>query len=642
MWKFEEKEKGPEVLLSWIRILFSEHPDPETLVREVIQNSLDAKDNSSIQVYFIIGKKSFTEISSYFPNELKERLKKSNSVESDFNWPNEIYFLTIEDFGTTGLDGPTGENGEIPEKGSSNYYDFWWRYGLSGKKETKGGRWGLGKITFPMVSRIKTFFGLTIRRDDNRELLMGEVIFKEPYTYNGRRYQPYGYFCDDNFNPIQNSSTIQHFKNTFLLERTNQNGLSLVIPFISYEEFNLESIKKAVIIHYFYPIGKGTLKVKIKDTVNNNIIEINSNNLKDLASSTSWENTSWEKHNVEKILDFTFECISSQDFINLNLPNPENPDINDINENSFVNKNVEELKKLFNEEKFLAFKIPLRIKKKIPSQTSLSNDRLVMQLAQIEELQPKNTFFSIYLKKDTSLSRPEIFWIRSGIIISGESKRIKNRPVLGMMVAEEENIVSFLGDAEPPAHIEWSENKGSEDFKKKYKNASNILKFIKDSMNKLITILDEPPKDILKDFLKEIFSIPVGDKKNEPPPKPPTNIPRGLPLFNLISLPKEGGFKISLNSENVKEKNITFPFKIIIKVAYRIRRGNPLKNYSPFDFNIKNFRDQNQIVINNGNLIKAEKNEIEVEIEKEDFNLEVKGFDTNRDLYVDISIKKEK
>ncbi|MEO0111711.1 MAG: hypothetical protein ABIK77_05135 [candidate division WOR-3 bacterium] len=76
MWKFEEKEKGPEVLLSWIRILFSEHPDPETLVREVIQNSLDAKDNSSIQVYFIIGKKSFTEISSYFPNELKERLKK--------------------------------------------------------------------------------------------------------------------------------------------------------------------------------------------------------------------------------------------------------------------------------------------------------------------------------------------------------------------------------------------------------------------------------------------------------------------------------------------------------------------------------------------------------------------------------------
>lgn len=560
-------------------------------------------------------------------DELKERLEQSNSVEKNFNWPNEIYFLTIEDFGTTGLDGPTGENGEIPEKGESNYYDFWWRHGLSGKGETKGGRWGLGKTTFHMVSGIKTFFGLTIRRDDKRELLMGEVIFKEPYTYNNKRYKPYGHFCADNFKPIEDNQIVKHFKETFLLQRNNENGFSLVIPFVSYEEFNLESIKKAVIIHYFYPVAKEYLEVKIKDSINNKEIEIKKDNLKDLALNTNWQDTSWEEHNVEKILDFTFECISSKDSISLTLPNPQNPDINDINEDSFGN--IEELKEDFNKEKLLAFKIPLQIKKKNLSQTSLSFKDPDWSKKLNQGLGPKDTFFLIYLKKDTSLSMPEVFWIRSGIIISEESKRIKNRPVLAMMVAEEENIVSFLGDAEPPAHTKWEDK--SEDFKRKYVNASNILKFIKNSMNKLITLLDEPPKDILKDFLIDIFSIPI--KKSPPPPPPPP--PGKIQLFKINKL-LEGGFIVSLNSEILKQKNITLPLTIIIKVAYRIRRGDPLNNYSPFDFDFKKFQSQNQITLNGGNLIRAEKNVIEVEIKEESFNLEVKGFDQRRDLYIKV------
>lgn len=57
MWKFKELETGEiEESLSWQDILFREHKDAESLVREVIQNSLDARENSFIQVNFIIGK----------------------------------------------------------------------------------------------------------------------------------------------------------------------------------------------------------------------------------------------------------------------------------------------------------------------------------------------------------------------------------------------------------------------------------------------------------------------------------------------------------------------------------------------------------------------------------------------------------
>ena len=50
--------------------------------------------------------------------------------------------------------------------GKNNFYNFWWYEGKSEKKGKERGRWGLGKTTFHVASKIRLFFGLTVRQDD--------------------------------------------------------------------------------------------------------------------------------------------------------------------------------------------------------------------------------------------------------------------------------------------------------------------------------------------------------------------------------------------------------------------------------------------------------------------------------------------
>jgi len=90
----------------------------------------------------------------------------------------------LEDFNTTGLDGPYE-----PDAKGGNFYNFWWREGISEKKGQRAGRWGLGKTTFHIVSKIRTLWGLTVR-DDGKILLMGKALLKTHFL-NGTRYHYY-------------------------------------------------------------------------------------------------------------------------------------------------------------------------------------------------------------------------------------------------------------------------------------------------------------------------------------------------------------------------------------------------------------------------------------------------------------------
>ena len=89
---------------------------------------------------------------NYFSGELERHLSACNFLPKDYARSNRIKFITIEDSGTTGLDGATGEDGSSPEKGN-NFYDFWWREGMSGKRGREAGRWGLGYFPMQEVSK---------------------------------------------------------------------------------------------------------------------------------------------------------------------------------------------------------------------------------------------------------------------------------------------------------------------------------------------------------------------------------------------------------------------------------------------------------------------------------------------------------
>ena len=109
-------------------------------------------------------------------------------------------FLVFEDSNTKGLEGNPEEyyvennNDDL----AHNFYYFWRNVGRSGKTDDKLGRWGLGKTVFPASSQINSFWGLTVRKSDQRKMLMGQCILRIHNIEGVKReecgYKPYGMF----------------------------------------------------------------------------------------------------------------------------------------------------------------------------------------------------------------------------------------------------------------------------------------------------------------------------------------------------------------------------------------------------------------------------------------------------------------
>lgn len=602
MWYFKTIEPGtPERNPRETEFFRLTNPS-EAVIREFIQNSLDAgKHNENIEVKISLGTVSIRNVTNYLDNTLKKHLIACGFLDNN-DYPEDVPYLVLEDFGTTGLDGPFD-----PDSGHGNFYNFWWREGISEKVGRHAGRWGLGKTTFHIVSRIRTFLGLTVR-DDGKALLMGKALLKT-HRIDNDRFQYFGYFSTKNSMPIEDDELISDFKSSFRLTRDNKTGLSVVIPFPDHG-INFESMLNAVIQHYFFPILIGTLKVTISDNGRNETID--ANNLIDKASRIDWEGTEWEERDIGEFLRFISTAIQSSNIIQLQITNMEHPEITpqsfgdalDTVKNSFMNGEV------------LKFQVPLRIRK---------NDGLT-----------RETSFIILMKRFPNFGKTLEYYIRSGIIVT-EHKTLGNRPVAALLIAEDEPICEFLGDCETPAHTNWNER--TEGFKEKYRNAIRILRFIKKSVLQIVSILDEPPYERQMDFLKEIFSIPIEKIEEERPEEAITTTAptvsvnrRKIPLFNLTKV--KGGFKVTLNP---KKETVLFPIRATIRIAYDTRRGNPFRQYDKFDFDIGSSTTPITIKYRDCNILNKNLNTLKVEITGGDFDLEVCGFDPHRDLVVNIT-----
>lgn len=611
-WKFKQHEPGDPEREPHEEEFFRSYTElAEAVVREFIQNSLDARRDSRTKVFFKLGKIKRDKVKQYF-DSLIPHIKACNLPVNIYSNPSisTIPFLIIEDFDTTGLDGRTGEDGSFPPKGN-NFYDFWWREGGSGKSGQKAGRWGLGKTAFHIASLFKSFWGVTVRHNDSQELMLGKASLN-PHDLNGKRYKYYGYFVSEEYNkPVKDRQFIHNFKQNFSVKRSKESGLSIIIPFPR-DNINVSNIIKYVIIHYFYAILKGDLEVTVSEpsiSKRDRIWVLNSDvdKLKNIVKNNtqSSENEFWKGIDIDDLLQFAQDITNIQDAVELNIADTKSPM---INEDSFGDK-ITELKDAFNSGNLLAFKIPITI--------------------QMIGKKSSPTYFKIYIKKYHQLKTSEEFYIRSGITISN-IKNLGNRPVRGILIAEDEIITQFLGDAETPAHTDWNPRTGG--FEEKYEKARKILLFVRKSMKDIVSILDEPPKEIQKDFLKDVFWIPI--KPPEPgeedviSPPVPTIPPSQPPLFYIQKVDK--GFKVSMNR---KEKHF-FPIKAEIKVAFDVRKGNPFKQYEPCDFDLGS--KFIHVSASGCNVLKQDKNIMIIETTEETFNVQVTGFDPKRDLVINI------
>lgn len=611
------------------------------LVRESIQNSLDAKDKASmepIKVRFFISGVKYS-LSWERASEIFEGLHPHLRAENNGLQRNEIPepsgfvpFLVVEDFQTRGLEGSVNEDDDpLPEdKDPHNFYWFWRNVGRSGKVGNERGRWGLGKTVFPASSKINTYYGLTVRKSDGKKFLMGECVLKIHKDESGRKINPYGYFGEftderDLYFPIPSelSSNQSVFERLFNLERTDSNGiaqsgLSIVIPFPQ-DEISFREIVKGVIVQYFYPILSGDLHVEILDGDSDEVFDIRRDTISEAVEKVVFSEEEGEsKESLKRLFELAkwAIAINPDDTISLSKPAIGNTPV--WKKEWFLRDGVDEIIKSkidsFDRGERVSFRVPVKVHQ--------------------DDLEPVMSSFKVFLEKDSKLNEAESHFVRAGITITGVQKP-KRKDLRVLVVIEDASLQKLLGDAENPAHTEWQ--KDSSHFKNKYVDGEKVIAFVSAAPSKLYEWLMVPVSGVDKNILRDIFYIEDTDSQadtddtgegegGEDSPVAPRPEPDGSTAKFIIRR-VQGGFVISANPNSV-----SVPQKINVQMAYLVPKGNPLKKYRRFDFDFRN--DSMKIVKSGAEYVVIDSNEIDLSILNADFNVEICGFDTQRDIYI--------
>ncbi len=607
---------------------FTPEGQAEALVRESIQNSLDARRSGDqpVKVRFLIGDASRAlsgesvqrYLDGFWPH--LEAMPADSIPEENKAMP----FLVIEDFGTRGLCGDPLTESESEGSGPKNDFFYFWRnIGRSSKRETERGRWGLGKTVFQAASRINSFFALTVREDDNRSMLMGQAVLKI-HKVGDTRFCPYGFYAtfDREFPvPIDTPNALQIFSRDFFLSRKSESGLSVVIPYPRAEELRPDELERAALIHYFYPILSGDLVVEIVRQDLGTSLTLDANSIRDAVSTVSWTGTGKSPEQLASVYDLAAWAIrcTPADFVEMREQGIDAPKWDD---SLFPEGTLDDIRTRFEKGERLAFRVPLTVHAK-----SQSGRKIIL------------SHFDVFLKWDEELSKGDDYYIRQGITIP-EIRMLGDRKVIGLVVVHDRPLSTLLGDAEGPAHTSWQE-RGAK-VRDRYMHGASCVRFVKNSLKMLVTMLSRRTGEMDENLLRDIFYLDVQDPEGSQAVEPGARKGKGKSVLPVLPPPPEGR---TLLVERVKggfsinhRKGSAIPTgEVTVQVAYQVRRGNPFGRYDPFDFSL----DVPPIKIDASGaaLTRAEANKLEFKVEHEGCSVVVTGFDPKRDLKIRVQVR---
>jgi hypothetical protein len=588
--------------------------DVIALVREAIQNSLDQQVDSALPVSVKIGLRSGTAAlasgnSSPFFQELQPHLD-AYGVKIPVA-EHACDFLTYEDFNTGGL---VGNPETIHDDGSKNDFMYFFRVeGKSRKTETTDrGRWGIGKYVFSMSSGVNAFFGYSCRANDSFDegngILFGKATMRL-HSIGTVDYQPDGWWGlqeseGEIVTPITDPSMIGEFRNTWKLVREpGQTGLSIVVPFLrgGAEAWTLNDVIMAIATEFFSPILRGQLTVSVSDGESS----------EDIKADT-----------IDSVLAMI----------------PVSP------ARSELVLNIEALRWAIDQEPVVwAMRhsgAPLWSKVEIEETVAkasreefLSKGQIVVRVPVDVDNKSKTgvraSFIDVIVREESNSSTVPMF-VRSGIMIRQATRQSTNNARI-IVLADDPAISGLLGDAEGPAHVEWSQN--TEVFKGKYTYGPSWLSWVKAAPFRVLEHLrgnsSEPDNGIAAEF----FPMPEkgrGGKETPPkPPKPPR--PSSLKLRALIRA-IAGGVSISF------EKGSKPVAAVDVVLAYDVVKGSPFKKWLSGDFDLTGTSGSTKPTFScqGGSCEVLDGQTLRAQVTDQDnFRLDVTGFDANRDVRVE-------
>jgi len=252
-----------------------------SLTREIVQNSLDAKnpeiENSPVTIEFSLFNLKQEDIPDI--NNLKRAINNSYSEVTKLGDPtprkffknaqklinsNSIPFLRISDFKTTGL---TGVNSNNP----SPWMNLVRSQGVSDKGRTAGGSFGIGKNATFACSDLRTviYSTLTSSGEIGTQGVANLISFDDELGY---KTLGVGFLSiNDNHDALPELITLD------LKFQRKEPGTDIYIAGLNQRENLVEEIITEVLDNFFYAIYKNELEIIIGN------ININSQNLQDIV-----------------------------------------------------------------------------------------------------------------------------------------------------------------------------------------------------------------------------------------------------------------------------------------------------------------------------------------------------------------------
>lgn len=594
----------------------------DALIRESIQNSLDARIDASAPVRM-----------RFAVFDAADRLQQSQTVQYVRGLEPHVLaagaesqllggsmaWLVVEDFNTHGLNGDPGRTAD-PAPGTGReeaFYWFWRNIGRSGKSGSDLGRWGLGKTVFPATSRVSAMWGLTVRSADRRALLMGQCVLKI-HTVSNREYEPEGFFgvfdSDGVALPCEDADFLRAFSERFQLKRERETGLSVVVPFPPVPRLKATEILRSALVHYIVPILAGNLELEIGGPDLQTVV-VSATNAEELCGRLHWNGTRKTKKHAPPPVAFIRRCLEARNsLVQLRHPGAGVPGWSD---ELFPEGELSRCRQLLADGRLVALRVQLSLQRKSAGL--------------------QDTWFEAFLQSRGENVRNEDYYVREGMTISGVSSLNGTQGLLGLVLVDHGPLSSLLGDAEGPAHTDWGTGESRPD--RTFISWKRRVTFVKNSLVRLQELLEIPPEGLHEDLLADIFWVeqhldpdlgPAPEPKEDLGPVVPTPDPPGAqPDLSISRI--AGGFSLVPRNPSAVGKRFR------VSLAYDTGTPSALRSWSRFDF-VTDDEPGNPLIVTAAGVYVIERhdNSIRLEFRTGDGRLSVVGFEPHLDLLVDV------
>lgn len=252
----------------------------QTVVREAIQNSLDAKAGDNIYMEFKVHRvpkrdlPDFDGLTKHLDAIVKSKQDFSQNIKEMFrdslkeiNSSSEIEVLEIADFQTSGLGGINfqGDIEEVTDKSKKAWTRLLFQQGIQESTGLSGGSYGFGKLACFHMSKITSVFYSTLNKD-NEFGFIGKSMIPDHKLDNEYKTAP-GFWrlenADPNLRPI-GETNIENIPKAF---RRSEVGTSIFVLCPKYDgnASLADLLRNAVLMNYYPALHAGLLKIRIVD-----------------------------------------------------------------------------------------------------------------------------------------------------------------------------------------------------------------------------------------------------------------------------------------------------------------------------------------------------------------------------------------